>query len=193
MFGHRTVRKFWWRCMVLGGVFTAMSSADAANPVVVIETNKGIIEVELFQDKTPISAANFLKYVDSKFYDGLIFHRVIDGFMVQGGGMDAAMKEKKNNAPIKNEAASSGVKNARGTLAMARTNVPDSATSQFFINLKDNDFLNPSAGNAGYAAFGKVVAGMDVVDSIAKVKTATRGMHGDVPVESVNIVSVKRK
>ncbi|MEI7922892.1 MAG: peptidylprolyl isomerase [Planctomycetota bacterium] len=170
-----------------------MSSADAANPVVVIETNKGIIEVELFQDKTPISAANFLKYVDSKFYDGLIFHRVIDGFMVQGGGMDAAMKEKKNNAPIKNEAASSGVKNARGTLAMARTNVPDSATSQFFINLKDNDFLNPSAGNAGYAAFGKVVAGMDVVDSIAKVKTATRGMHGDVPVESVNIVSVKRK
>ncbi|MCY2933187.1 MAG: peptidylprolyl isomerase [Planctomycetota bacterium] len=170
-----------------------MSSADAANPVVVIETNKGIIEVELFQDKTPISAANFLKYVDSKFYDGLIFHRVIDGFMVQGGGMDAAMKENKNNAPIKNEAASSGVKNARGTLAMARTNVPDSATSQFFINLKDNDFLNPSAGNAGYAAFGKVVAGMDVVDSIAKVKTATRGMHGDVPVESVNIVSVKRK
>jgi peptidyl-prolyl cis-trans isomerase A (cyclophilin A) len=193
MFRRRTALKFWWTFLVLGGVFTAMSSADAANPVVVIETNKGNIEVELFQDKTPISAANFLKYVDSKFYDGLIFHRVIDGFMVQGGGMDAAMKEKKNNAPIKNEAASSGVKNARGTLAMARTNVPDSATSQFFINLKDNDFLNPSAGNAGYAAFGKVVAGMDVVDSIAKVKTATRGMHGDVPVENVNIVSVKRK
>lgn len=170
-----------------------MSSAEAANPVVVIETSKGNIEVELFQDKTPISAANFLKYVDAKHYDNLIFHRVIDGFMIQGGGMDSKMKEKATNAPIKNEAASSGVKNARGTIAMARTNVPDSATCQFFINLKDNDFLNSSPGNAGYAAFGKVVAGMDVVDSIAKVPTGTRGFHQDVPRDDVTIKSVKRK
>jgi peptidyl-prolyl cis-trans isomerase A (cyclophilin A) len=170
-----------------------MSTAEAANPIVVIETSKGKIEVELFQDKSPISAANFLKYVDSNYYDGLIFHRVIDGFMVQGGGMDGAMKEKKPNAPIKNEAAISGIKNVRGTLAMARTNVPDSATAQFFINLKDNDFLNASPGNAGYAAFGKVVSGMEVVDVIAKVKTGTRGFHADVPADNVNIVSVKRK
>lgn len=170
-----------------------MSTAEAANPVVVIETSKGNIEVELFQDKTPISAANFLKYVDAKHYDGLIFHRVIDGFMVQGGGMDGKMKEKAVGAPIKNEAAASGVKNARGTIAMARTNVPDSATCQFFINLKDNDFLNASPGNAGYAAFGKVVAGMDVVDAIAKVPTGTRGFHQDVPRDDIAIKSIKRK
>ena len=193
MFRRRTAPRFWWSCLVLGGLLTAMSTAEAANPIVVIETSKGKIEVELFQDKSPISAANFLKYVDSKYYDGLIFHRVIDGFMVQGGGMDGAMKEKKPNAPIKNEAATSGIKNVRGTLAMARTNVPDSATAQFFINLKDNDFLNASPGNAGYAAFGKVVSGMEVVDVIAKVKTGTRGFHADVPADNVNIVSVKRK
>jgi peptidyl-prolyl cis-trans isomerase A (cyclophilin A) len=193
MFRRRTAPRFWWSCLVLGGLLTAMSTAEAANPIVVIETSKGKIEVELFQDKSPISAANFLKYVDSNYYDGLIFHRVIDGFMVQGGGMDGAMKEKKPNAPIKNEAAISGIKNVRGTLAMARTNVPDSATAQFFINLKDNDFLNASPGNAGYAAFGKVVSGMEVVDVIAKVKTGTRGFHADVPADNVNIVSVKRK
>jgi|688.fasta_scaffold24479_10 peptidyl-prolyl cis-trans isomerase A (cyclophilin A) len=193
MFRRRTAPRFWWSCLVLGGLLTAMSTAEAANPIVVIETSKGKIEVELFQDKSPISAANFLKYVDSNYYDGLIFHRVIDGFMVQGGGMDGAMKEKKPNAPIKNEAATSGIKNVRGTLAMARTNVPDSATAQFFINLKDNDFLNASPGNAGYAAFGKVVSGMEVVDVIAKVKTGTRGFHADVPADNVNIVSVKRK
>ncbi len=193
MFRRRTAPRFWWSYLVLGGLLTAMSTAEAANPIVVIETSKGKIEVELFQDKSPISAANFLKYVDSNYYDGLIFHRVIDGFMVQGGGMDGAMKEKKPNAPIKNEAATSGIKNVRGTLAMARTNVPDSATAQFFINLKDNDFLNASPGNAGYAAFGKVVSGMEVVDVIAKVKTGTRGFHADVPADNVNIVSVKRK
>ena len=192
MFRRRTAPMSWWTYLVFG-VLATMSSAEAANPVVVIETNKGNIEVELFQDKTPISAANFLKYVDVKHYDGLIFHRVIDGFMIQGGGMDGGMKEKKTNAPIKNEAATSGVKNARGTIAMARTNVPDSATSQFFINLKDNDFLNASGGNAGYAAFGKVVSGMDVVDAIAKVPTGTRGFHQDVPRDNVNIVSIKRK
>lgn len=183
----------WWTCLVVGGLFTTMSNADAANPVVVIETSKGDIELELFQDKAPITVENFLKYVDASQYNGLIFHRVIDGFMIQGGGMDAAMKEKKTNAPIKNEAATSGVKNDRGTVAMARTNAPDSATCQFFINHKDNDFLNASGGNAGYAAFGKVIAGMDVVDAIAKVKTGNRGFHQDVPVESVTIKTIKRK
>jgi cyclophilin family peptidyl-prolyl cis-trans isomerase len=183
----------WWTCLVAGGFFAAMSNADAANPVVVIDTNKGKIEVELFEDKTPITVKNFLQYVDGKHYDGLIFHRVINGFMIQGGGMDSAMKEKSTKAPIKNEAATSGVKNERGTIAMARTSVPDSATSQFFINHKDNDFLNASPGNAGYAAFGKVVAGMDVVDEIAKTKTGTRGFHQDVPLDAITIKSVTRK
>jgi cyclophilin family peptidyl-prolyl cis-trans isomerase len=164
-----------------------MSSASAANPVVVIDTNKGKIEVELFQDKAPITVKNFLEYVDAKHYDGLIFHRVISGFMIQGGGMSPDMKETKTKAPIKNEAATSGVKNEKGT------NVPDSATRQFFINHKDNDFLNASPGNAGYAAFGKVVAGIDVVDAIAAVKTGTRGFHQDVPVDTVTIKSITRK
>ena len=183
----------WWTCLVVGGLFTTMSSANAANPVVVIDTTKGKIEVELFQDKCPISAANFLKYVDNKHYDGLVFHRVISGFMIQGGGMTADMKEKQTLAPIKNEAATSGVKNERGTIAMARTSVPDSATCQFFINHKDNDFLNASPGNAGYAAFGKVVAGMDVVDAIAAVKTGSKGFHQDVPIDAVTIKSITRK
>ena len=165
-----------------------------SNPKVELHvTNYGVITLELDQDKAPKSVANFLAYVNKGHYNNTVFHRVIPGFMVQGGGMDASMKEQKPNAPIKNEAAISGIKNVRGTLAMARTNVPDSATAQFFINLKDNDFLNPSPGNAGYAAFGKVVSGMEVVDTIAKVKTASRGFHGDVPVENINIVSVKRK
>lgn len=183
----------WWTCLVVGGLFSTMSSADAANPVVVIETNKGNIEVELFQDKAPITVANFLKYVDAQHFDNLVFHRVIQNFMIQGGGMDATMKEKKNNPPIKNEATTSGVKNARGTIAMARTNVPDSATSQFFINLKDNDFLNASPGQAGYCAFGQVVAGLEVVDAIAKVQTGTKGGHQDVPLEAVTIKTIKRK
>ena len=183
----------WWTCLVVGGLFATMSSANAANPVVVIDTNKGKIEIELFQDKCPISTANLLKYVDNKHYDGLVFHRVINGFMIQGGGMTADMKEKQTLPPIKNEAASSGMKNDRGTIAMARTSVPDSATCQFFINLTDNDVLNASPGNAGYAAFGKVVAGMDVVDAIATVKTGSKGFHQDVPVEAVTIKSVTRK
>jgi len=183
----------WWTCLVVGGLFTTMSSASAANPVVVIDTNKGKIEVELFQDKAPITVKNFLDYVDAKHYDGLIFHRVISGFMIQGGGMSPDMKETKTKAPIKNEAATSGVKNEKGTIAMARTNEPDSATCQFFINHKDNDFLNASPGNAGYAAFGKVVAGIDVVDAIAAVKTGTRGFHQDVPVDTVTIKSITRK
>lgn len=193
MFRRRTALLSWWTWLLFGGLLTPMSDAQAANPVVVLETSKGPIEIELYQDKAPISVANFLKYVDEGHYNGLVFHRVIDGFMVQGGGFTPDMKEKKGGAPIKNEAASSGVKNLRGTISMARTNDPNSATSQFFINHKDNDFLNASPGNAGYAAFGMVTKGMDVVDAIAKVPTGSRGAHQDVPRDPVSIVSAKRK
>jgi peptidyl-prolyl cis-trans isomerase B (cyclophilin B) len=163
------------------------------NPVVLIATSKGNIRVELDADKAPITTQNFLDYVNEGHYDGLIFHRVIPGFMIQGGGVDAQMKEKKNKAPIKNEAAN-GLKNNVGTIAMARTNVVDSATSQFFINVKNNDFLNhrsPSPAEYGYAVFGQVIEGMDVVQSIEKVKTGNRGYHQDVPVEAVVINSIK--
>lgn len=194
MFRRRTALKSWWTWLLFSGVMTAMSDAQAANPVVVLETSKGPIEIELFADKAPGTVANFLKYVDEGHFNGLIFHRVIDGFMIQGGGFDKDMKEKRPaHAPIKNEAAASGVKNTRGTIAMARTNDPNSATCQFFINHKDNDFLNASPGNAGYAAFGQVVSGMEAVDAIAKVATGSRGMHQDVPREAVVIVSAKRK
>ena len=162
------------------------------NPVVLITTNKGDIRVELDAEKAPITTKNFLEYVNDRHYDGLIFHRVIPGFMIQGGGMDAQMKEKKNKTPIKNEAAN-GLKNNVGTIAMARTNVIDSATSQFFINLKNNDFLNhrsSAPAEYGYAVFGKVLEGMDVVQSIEKVKTGSQGHHQDVPVEAVVINSI---
>ncbi len=194
MFRRRTALKSWWTWLLFTGVLTAMSEAQAANPVVVLETNKGPIEIELFADKAPGTVANFLKYVDEGHFNGLIFHRVIDGFMIQGGGFDKDMKEKRPAHPsIKNEAAASGVKNVRGTIAMARTNDPNSATCQFFINLKDNDFLNASPGNPGYASFGQVKSGMEAVDTIAKVATGSRGMHQDVPREAVVIVSAKRK
>ncbi|HKY08725.1 MAG TPA: peptidylprolyl isomerase [Candidatus Binatia bacterium] len=163
------------------------------NPVVLMNTNKGDIRIELDAEKAPITTQNFLDYVSAGHYDGLIFHRVIPGFMIQGGGMDAQMMEKKNKSPIKNEAAN-GLKNNLGTIAMARTNVVDSATSQFFINVKNNDFLNhksTSPAEFGYAVFGRVVGGMDVVHSIEKVKTGNRGHHQDVPVDPVVINSVK--
>jgi cyclophilin family peptidyl-prolyl cis-trans isomerase len=163
------------------------------NPVVLISTNKGDIRIELNAEKAPVTTGNFLDYVNGGHYDGLIFHRVIPGFMIQGGGMDAQMGEKKTKAAIKNEAAN-GLKNNTGTIAMARTNVVDSATSQFFINLKDNDFLNHrSAAPAefGYAVFGRVIEGMDVVHTIEKSKTGSRGHHDDVPVEAVFITSAK--
>ena len=163
------------------------------NPIVVLETTKGNIRIELDAAKAPITTQNFLEYVRDKHYDGLIFHRVIQGFMIQGGGMDAQMREKKNRAPIKNEA-SNGLKNTTGTIAMARTNVVDSATSQFFINVKDNDFLNhrsTSASEFGYAVFGRVIDGMDVVQSIETVKTGNKGYHQDVPVEAVVINSAR--
>ena len=163
------------------------------NPVVLMSTSMGDIRIELDAVKAPITTKNFVAYVSAGHYDGLIFHRVIPGFMIQGGGMDPAMNEKKNGAPIKNEAAN-GLKNDVGTIAMARTNVVDSATSQFFINVKNNDFLNHrSAAPAeyGYAVFGRVIEGMDVVQSIEKVKTGDRGHHQDVPVEAVVINSIK--
>ncbi len=170
-------------------------AAPSKYPVVVIETSLGTIKVELFEDKAPITVKNFLSYVDKKHYDGTIFHRVINGFMVQGGGYDKDMKERSTDAPIKNEAAN-GLKNTVGMLAMARTNIPDSATAQFFINVKDNSFLDftePSPRGIGYAVFGKVISGMDVVDKIKAVKTGMKNGMSDVPEAPVVMVSVKRE
>jgi len=155
------------------------------------KTSKGTFTVQLFDKQAPISAENFLRYADEGFFDGTIFHRVIAGFMIQGGGLTADLQNKRGHAPIKNEA-SNGLKNKRGTLSMARTNDPDSATSQFFVNLVDNDFLDQRPGNPGYAVFGRVDSGMDVVDAIAAAKTGTKGMYQDVPLETVTIESVRR-
>ena len=154
-----------------------------------LTTNFGDITLELNAEKAPITVANFLQYVESGFYDGVIFHRVIDGFMVQGGGFDANMKQKSTKDEIKNEA-DNGLINDKYTVAMARTSVPDSASSQFFINVGDNTFLNHTAKNAsgwGYCVFGKVIAGMDVVDKIRAVKTTSKAGHQDVPAEAVII------
>jgi cyclophilin family peptidyl-prolyl cis-trans isomerase len=152
-----------------------------------LTTSMGPIVIELDDKKAPISAQNFVNYAQAGHYDGTIFHRVIDGFMVQGGGFGKDMRQKPVNAPIKNES-TNGLKNDNYTVAMARTNVRDSATSQFFINVKDNDFLNYSGeGNPGYAVFGKVVEGKDVVDKIKKVATSTSGGHENVPREAVVI------
>jgi cyclophilin family peptidyl-prolyl cis-trans isomerase len=168
--------------------------AQAANPVVVIETNMGTIEAELYEDKAPGTVKNFLSYIDDKHYDGLIFHRVISTFMIQGGGFEPGMKQKKTKDPIKNES-TNGLSNVKGTLAMARTNVADSATSQFFINVKDNTFLDKanSPDGVGYCVFGAVTKGMDVVDKIKDVKTGRKNGFGDVPVEDVVIKSIKKK
>ncbi|MDO8960434.1 MAG: peptidylprolyl isomerase [Rhodocyclaceae bacterium] len=154
-----------------------------------LTTNHGAITLELDAEKAPKTVANFLAYVESGHYDGTVFHRVINGFMIQGGGMSVGMQEKPTLAPVENEAAN-GLKNDRGTIAMARTNDPHSATAQFFINLADNDFLNhraPSGQGWGYCVFGRVVDGMDVVDQIKGVKTGSKGFHQDVPVEDVVI------
>ncbi len=171
----------------------AQVEENVKNPVVLISTNLGDIRVELFADKAPITVKNFLDYVNDGFYDGLIFHRVIAGFMIQGGGFTKDMRQKRTKAAIKNEAAN-GLKNGSGTLAMARTNVVDSATAQFFINVADNDFLNHRAATPegfGYAVFGQVREGMEVVRKIESVKTGDRGMHQDVPLESVVIQSAR--
>jgi cyclophilin family peptidyl-prolyl cis-trans isomerase len=165
------------------------------NPVYVLDTSLGAITVELNAEKAPITVKNFEEYAKAKHYDGLIFHRVIPGFMIQGGGFTPEMKQKDTRAPIKNEAGN-GLKNARGTIAMARTSVVDSATSQFFINVEDNAALNhqdDSRQGFGYAVFGKVIAGMDVVDKIVNTPTETKGPYENVPVKVVLIKSVKLK
>ena len=172
---------------------TSSSGAEEksmANPVVVMETSEGTIKIELWPAQAPKTVENFLSYVDEKFYDDTVFHRVIEKFMIQGGGFTADGVQKKTHAPIKNEA-SANVKNVRGTIAMARTGVVDSATAQFFINTVDNAFLNHAGESPrafGYAVFGKVIDGMDVVDKIAKVQTG----QGDVPVKVVLIKSIRR-
>ena len=177
------------RCTVAGDE----KPSNPNNPVAVIKTSQGTIEAELFQDKAPISTQNFRDYTKDKHYDGTVFHRVIPNFMIQGGGFTPDMKQKPTKPPIKNEAGN-GQKNLRGTLAMARTPVVDSATSQFFINLRENDFLDHKGQTSqtfGYAVFGKVLKGMDVVDKIAAVDTTTKGMHEDVPSTPVVIESVQ--
>ncbi|WLD56702.1 peptidylprolyl isomerase [Salinispirillum sp. LH 10-3-1] len=159
---------------------------------VLMKTSMGDVTLELFEDKAPLTVANFVNYVKEGFYDGLIFHRVIDGFMIQGGGFEPGMKQKENGEPIKNEA-NNGVSNDVGTIAMARTMDPHSATAQFFINVSNNSFLNHRSETMdgwGYAAFGKVVDGMDVVNKIKEVKTGIGGGHQDVPLEDVLIESM---
>lgn len=160
--------------------------------MVVLSTSLGDMTIELNSEKAPVTVENFLKYVDSGFYDNTIFHRVIDGFMVQGGGFSADMKEKATQPPIKNEA-DNGLLNDRGTLAMARTQVVNSATAQFFINVADNTFLNHGPRDFGYAVFGKVVKGLEVLDKIAASSTGFKMGYGDVPNETILIQSIKRK
>jgi cyclophilin family peptidyl-prolyl cis-trans isomerase len=169
--------------------------AGSKKPVVVLETSRGRIEIELNTDKAPITVKNFLDYVQEKHYDGLVFHRVIPGFMVQGGGFSPDMEQKKTREPIKNEAGN-GLKNDRGTIAMARTSDPDSASAQFFINVKDNVFLNHRSDapqEFGYAVFGKVTAGMDVVDKIVAAKTKSVGPFENVPVVPIVIKTARLK
>jgi peptidyl-prolyl cis-trans isomerase B (cyclophilin B) len=161
--------------------------------VVKLKTNLGDITLELDEAKAPVTVANFLAYVEQGFYNGTIFHRVIDGFMIQGGGFNEDMTQKTTNAPIKNEA-NNGLANKKYTIAMARTPNPDSATAQFFINVADNDFLNfsaPTAQGWGYCVFGKVTQGAEIVDKIAKVRTGHKNGHQDVPVENITILSAE--
>jgi cyclophilin family peptidyl-prolyl cis-trans isomerase len=169
----------------------AASCALAADPRVELKTNRGVVVLELYPDKAPKTVANFLQYVKDGYYNGTTFHRVIDGFMIQGGGFDRDMRQKPTRAPVPNEAGN-GLKNDNGTIAMARTPDPHSATAQFFINVKNNDFLNykePTPQGYGYTVFGKVVSGMDVVDRIAKSPTGNAGQHQNVPREPIVIES----
>jgi cyclophilin family peptidyl-prolyl cis-trans isomerase len=175
--------------LMVASMILAGCSPSGPNPQVVMETSMGNIKIELFQDRAPVTVKNFLDYVDDQFYDGTIFHRVIEDFMIQGGGMKPDMSEKRTRPPIRNES-SNGLRNERGTLAMARTGDPDSASAQFFINVKYNDFLDRANApdRVGYAVFGRILDGMDVVDKIRVVKTGP----GDVPVEAVLIKSMRR-
>ncbi|HEX9777197.1 MAG TPA: peptidylprolyl isomerase [Geopsychrobacteraceae bacterium] len=182
------------RFMATTLLFLALATPAAAGERVVMETSLGTITLELFSDKAPVTVKNFLGYIDRQFYDGTVFHRVIDNFMIQGGGFDQQLQKKAVEAAIANEA-DNGLKNDKGTLAMARTAVVDSATSQFFINLKDNDFLNhrgKSSQGYGYTVFGRVVAGMEVVEKIGKVATVRKGMHQNLPQPPVVLKSLRR-
>ena len=158
--------------------------------MITLKTSKGDIKIKLFEKEAPITVKNFLDYIDAGFYKGTIFHRVIPGFMVQGGGFTAGMSEKQTHDPIVNEA-KNGLKNDKYTIAMARTSDPDSATAQFFINVANNDFLNYNPGNPGYAVFGRVTKGTEVVDAIAKVRTGRRGWYDDVPLEDIVILKAE--
>lgn len=178
---------------IIAGTSMGQESA-VSNPQVVMETSKGEIVLELYPDKAPLTVKNFLDYIDAGFYSGTVFHRVIPGFMLQGGGFSRDMQKKSTLMPVKNEAFN-GLKNDRGTIAMARTQDPHSASSQFFINTVDNAFLNyksQTAAGWGYAVFGKVIKGMEVVDAISKVQTGTQGRFRDVPKTSVEIIKVRR-
>jgi peptidyl-prolyl cis-trans isomerase A (cyclophilin A) len=159
--------------------------------MIILSTSLGEVTLELFPEEAPVTVANFIQYVEEGFFDGTIFHRVIPGFVIQGGGFTNDMKQKKTRAPIKNEAAN-GLKNGRGTLSMARTQAADSATSQFFVNLADNAFLDRGPRDFGYAVFAKVAKGMDVIDRISSVATGSAGMHQDVPLEPVEIFSARQ-
>ena len=194
------IRKFWFCALLMAVALTTgcnrkaseeSKDMDIGPKKVKLETSMGDIVIELNEEAAPITVKNFLQYVEEGFYDGTIFHRVIPNFMIQGGGFTAEMVRKETHAPIANEA-SNGLKNDRGTITMARTNNPDSATAQFFINHKNNNSLNYAENrNPGYTVFGKVIEGMETVDKIAAVKTATRMGMGDVPVEPVVIKSAK--
>lgn len=178
--------------LTLPGCTHADSQPQGEGPVVLMSTSMGDIKIKLYAKEAPETVKNFLAYVNDQFYDGTIFHRVIPGFMIQGGGVTATMQQKPTKPPIKNEAGN-GLRNDSGTIAMARTSVPDSATSQFFINVKDNDFLNrdKAQDGVGYAVFGRVIEGMDVVRKIEQVPTGRSGMYTDVPLEPVVIQSVR--
>lgn len=187
------MRKLMLAGALAAGLFSGVTMAQEGAPHLYVEmdTTEGNIVIELNEAKAPITVENFKNYVDDGYYDGLVFHRVIDGFMVQGGGFDADMNQKGTKAPIKIES-NNGLKNERGTVAMARTSDPNSATSQFFINTQNNTFLDyPGQDGNGYTVFGKVVEGMDVVDKMEKVKTGFKGPHGDVPVTPITIESAK--
>ena len=179
------------RLLLLALALLSSISALAANPQLEVKTSMGTLTIELYEDKAPKSVENFLRYAQDDFFNGTVFHRVIPGFMIQGGGFTPDLKQKDTRAPIPNEA-KNGLKNQTGTLAMARTSDPHSATAQFFINLKDNSFLdNPGRDGWGYAVFGKVVQGLDVMQKIAKVPTGNAGPHQNVPNTPVIIESVK--
>lgn len=189
------MKKWIWILLLLSLVAGPALAQEAGkeNPTVVIKTSKGEIEAVLYRDKAPVTVDNFMKYVEAGFYTGTIFHRVIPDFMIQGGGFNRYFTQKPTRPPIKNEAAN-GLKNERGTLAMARTSVVDSATAQFFINLKDNAPLNHGVRDYGYAVFGKVTRGMNVVDAIAAVPTGPQGpFSSDVPRDAVIIESIRVK